>query len=199
MTPLDPGYFESAELREMGFAAIGEDVAIGRNCTVIGDENISLGNHVRIDGPTAIIAARGGLRIGNYVHIGGGCHLSCAGGIEMADFAGLSQGVRLYSATDDYSGGALTNPMVPARFTNVRSGPVRLGRHAILGAGTVVLPQVDIGEGSAVGALTLVSASLAPWGIYAGQPARWLRARNRDLLDMEAEFLSELTAGTGRA
>ncbi|MEM7178285.1 MAG: acyltransferase [Pseudomonadota bacterium] len=199
MTPLDPGYVESAELREMGFAAIGEDVSIGRNCTVIGAANISIGNHVRIDGPTAIIAARGALTIGDYVHIGGGCHLSCAGGIEMADFAGLSQGVRLYSATDDYSGGALTNPMVPARFTNVRMGPVRLGRHVILGAGSVVLPRIEIGEGSAVGALTLVNASLAPWGIYAGQPARWLLARSRDLLEMEAAFLCEQAAPEGGA
>ncbi|MBY8974412.1 hypothetical protein KHP62_01250 [Rhodobacteraceae bacterium NNCM2] len=190
MTPLDPGYFESEDLRAMGFAEVGEDVRIGRNCTVIGAENISLGAHIRIDGPTAIIAASGWLKIASHVHIGGGCHLSCAGGIEMADFSGLSQGVRLYSVTDDYSGGALTNPTVPAEFTNARAGTVRLGRHVIIGAGSVVLPDVTIGEGSAVGALTLVNASLAPWGVYAGQPAAWLRARSKELLEAEAAFLA---------
>ncbi len=36
--------------------------------------------------------------------------LSAGDGIVMEDFSGLSQGVRIYSRTDDYSGKFLTNP-----------------------------------------------------------------------------------------
>jgi len=53
-----------------------------------------------------------------------------------------------------------------------------------------VLPGCDIGEGTTVGALSLVKASLAEWGIYAGVPARRLRDRSRDLLALERELLA---------
>lgn len=189
MTPLNPGYHDSAELREMGFAEVGEDVQIGRDCTVVGFGNIRLGNHIRIDGPTALIAASGSLTIGDHIHIGGGCHLSCAGGITLGDFSGLSQGVKLYSATDDYTGGALTNPTVPAEFTQVHRAPLSLGRHVIVGAGSVVLPGANIAEGAAVGALSLVMRPLEPWGLYVGQPARLIHERRRDLLALEARMI----------
>jgi galactoside O-acetyltransferase len=65
---------------------------------------------------------------------------------------------------------------------------VTLERHVIVGANAVILPGVTIGEGSAVGALSLVNTSLPPWGIYAGTPARKINDRSRRLLDLEAEY-----------
>ena len=60
---------------------------------------------------------------------------------------------------------------------------------AIIGAGTVVLPGVEIGEGTAVGAQGLVTRSLEPWGVYAGCPVRRLKDRPQDLLEQEADML----------
>src|SRR5262249_2973036 len=85
--PFDPGYFETAELRRLGFKNVGEDVRVARNCTIIGLARIALGSHVRIDGNTVLAAHAGSLVVGDYVHIGGGCHLACGGGITLADFA----------------------------------------------------------------------------------------------------------------
>lgn len=188
---LNPGSYHSNELRQMGFAHIGDNVSIGKNCTVIGMENISIADNVRIDGGTVIVAARGHLRLGSYIHIGGLCHLSCAGGISMDDFSGLSQGVSIYSATDDYSGESLTNPLVPDAFLNVTRAPVALGRHVIIGSNSVILPGVTIGQGSAVGALALVTKSIAEWEIHAGNPARRLKTRSKGLLEKEKAFLNK--------
>ena len=174
---------------------MGRHVQVARDCTIAGLQNISLGDYVRIDGPTLLAAGSGYIHIGSYVHIGAGCSLGGGGGITLEDFSGLSQGVRLYSVSDDYSGKSLTNPCVPARYKSVRAAAVTLGRHVIVGSNSVVLPGVAIGEGASVGALTLVNRSLEAWGIYSGTPARRLRARDRTMLELEAAFLADLRGG----
>lgn len=131
------------------------------------------------------------MEIGSHVHIAGWCYLSAGEGIRMDDFSGLSQGVRVYSMTDDYSGHHLTNPTVPAKFTGVTRGPVHISRHVVVGSGTVILPNVTIGEGSAVGALSLVTKSLDSWGVYFGCPAKRLRRRSQKLLELEAALKAE--------
>ncbi|MEO5972018.1 MAG: acyltransferase [Sphingomicrobium sp.] len=189
--PFDPGYYGSEELRAFGFKSVGENVSIARNCTIIGLHNISIGNNVRIDGYTAIIATTGQVSVGNYSHIGGGCHFSAAEDLTFGDFGGTSQGVRIYTASDDYTGRALMGPMVPEHCRRVQRGPVVLGRYAVLGSGTVVLPGVTIGEGSVVGAQSLVTKSLDPWGVYFGSPVKRLKARSRALLAHEAALLGK--------
>jgi galactoside O-acetyltransferase len=192
--PFNQGYFESDELRKFGFKSVGDNVKIAKNSTIIGLNNISLGSNIRIDGNVVIAAYSGSLTLGSYIHIGGGCHLSCAGGIVLADFSGLSQGVRIYSGTDDYTGKSLTNPTVPHKYLNVKIAPVLLGKHVIVGSGSVILPGVTIGEGSSVGALSLVTKSLDDWGVYFGSPAKRLKARRKDMLKLEEELLLEIAA-----
>lgn len=187
--PFDAGYYAEGELRGFGFASVGQNVRIAKNCTIIGLKNISIGSHVRIDSHVTIVAGAGDLIVGSYIHIAAGVYLSANGGITLCDFTGLSQGVKMYSASDDYSGNALTNPTVPRKFLNVKLGRIVLHKHVIIGSGSVVLPGAIIGEGSAVGALSLVTKSLQPWGIYMGCPAIRLKARSMKLLELESQLL----------
>ena len=121
--PFNPGYYNESELAEFGFKSIGTNVQIAKNCTIIGLSKISLGSNIRIDGNTTIIVpANGWLKIGSYIHIGGYCFLSAGEGITMKDFSGLSQGVRVYSRNDDYSGMYLSNPTVPEEFIDIAGG-----------------------------------------------------------------------------
>jgi acetyltransferase-like isoleucine patch superfamily enzyme len=185
--PLDPGYYMAEELRSFGFSHVGQNVRIAKNCTVIGAQNISLGDHVRIDGYTTLLAT-GKITIGSYVHIAAYCMLSGGDGIVMEDFSGLSHGVKIYSRTDDYSGEHLTNPTVPVEYLGVVAGNVTLGRHVIIGSGTVVLPGVQISEGVSIGAQSLVKSDLDAWGIYAGCPVRRIRGRSKNLLKLEEQL-----------
>ncbi len=189
--PLNPGFYNSEDLREFGLAKVGLNVQVAKNITIIGPENIYLGDNIRIDGNTVINAHSGFLKIGNFVHLGGGSFLSCGGGIEFCDFSGISQGVRIYSTSDDYSGEFMTNPTVPKKYTNTVSGLVRFHEHVIVGSGAVVLPDCELFEGAAVGALSLVNRSLESWGIYSGIPARYLKARSKSLLDKHIQFKTE--------
>ena len=185
------GYYITEQIREMGFKYVGDNVQIAKNCTIIGRENISLGDNIRIDGGVTLVCANGYLKIGSYVHIGNDCYISCVGGVELLDFSGLSQGVRIYSASDDYSGKSLTNPTVPKKYLNVTVKPVLIGRHVIIGSGSVVFPGVTIGNGSSVGALSLVTKSLKGSGVYFGSPAKRIKARIIDFLEQEKLLLGE--------
>jgi acetyltransferase-like isoleucine patch superfamily enzyme len=197
--PFYKGYFKSEELLGMGFKSVGENVKIAKNCTIVGLDKISLGNNIQIDENVFIAANAGPLHVGDYVHIGGGSHLNCAGGITLSDFCGLSQGVRIYSATDDYTGFSLTNSTVPEKFKSVKIAPVFLGRHVIIGSGCVILHGVNIGIGSSVGALSLVHSSLQEWGVYFGSPAKRIKARSQNLLELERQLISEKKVNPGRS
>lgn len=196
MTELfNPGYYTESDLRDAGFKSLGKHVLVARNCTIIGLHNISIGDHSRIDGYSTLVAPDGGhIHIGAHVHVGGYCFLSGGAGIALGDFSGLSQGVRIYSRTDDYSGQYLTNPTVPKEFTGGASGQVTLERHVIVGSGSVVLPALTIAEGASVGALALVTKSLAGWTVYAGAPARKLKPRSQHLLQLEQQLLARAGA-----
>lgn len=176
----------------MGFAHVGENVQLSKNISVIGVENISLGNNVRVDGYTTIAAFTGSLEIGDFVHIGGGSYLGCSGGIVMESFSALSHGVKLFSSSDDYTGVGMTNPTVPSKYTNRTTGLIQLRRHSVIGANSVVLPDLVVGEGCAVGALSLVSKSLPEWSICQGNPAEFVRSRLKLLLKKEARLIQDL-------
>jgi galactoside O-acetyltransferase len=182
--PFDPGYYHSPELRSFGFARIGENCMVARNCTIIGLANITLGDSVRIDGFSSLIAPKGRIRIGSHVHVASGCMLGARAGIDLGDFSSLSQGVRIFTAIDDYSGRRLSNSTVPEDLLGVQSAPVLVGKYVPVGSGSIILPGVTIGEGAAIGANSLVAHDLREWTIYAGNPAQPTGPRKRDLLDL---------------
>lgn len=133
LNPFDSSYYTSDQLRQFGFARVGEDCWIARNCTIMGLENISLGDHVRIDGYTSLIATRGSLRIGSHVHLCSGCMIGARGGVDLGDFSSLSHGVRLLSATDDFSGRSMTNSTLPEALVDVTAAPIIIGRYVPIG------------------------------------------------------------------
>lgn len=183
-------YLESGELLELGCRVVGRNVRIHSTCLLVGMENLVIGNHVRVDAFSSLIAGSGLIRIGDHVHIAAYAFLSGAEGIDLADFVGISAGARLYTRNDDYTGLALTGPTIPEEFLNITKGPVVIGRHVVVGAGSIVLPGCEIAEGTTIGALSLVKSSLPAWGIYAGVPVRRLRERSRQLLELERQLVA---------
>ncbi|HVH44654.1 MAG TPA: hypothetical protein VM925_20010, partial [Labilithrix sp.] len=66
---------------------------------------------------------------------------------------------------------------------------VTLGRCTAVGSNAVVMPDNDIPEGTAIGALSFVPPRFAfePWTVYAGTPIRPIRARNREKVLAQVE------------
>ena len=184
-------FYSRDELEQMGFKALGEDVRLSRKSSVYAPERISFGNHVRIDDFTFL---SGDITLGSHIHIAPFCSLiggTGEAGIVMEDYSGLSGHVMIYSISDDYSGNFLTNPTIPAEYTHVEKGRIVLGRFVIIGTLSVILPGITVGEGSAIGAMSLVTRDMPEWKICAGVPARPLKDRSRKLLELEHRFTQE--------
>ena len=174
----------------IGFKFIGNNVCISSKASFYNPARISIGDNSRIDDFCILSAGTGGITIGKYVHIACHSYLIGRGAITLEDFSGISGRVAIYSSNDDYSGNSLTNPTVPEIYKNVSSGEVVLRKHAIVGAGAVILPNVEIDVGAVVGALSLVKENCEEFGVYAGIPAKMIAKRRRNLLELEKEFLN---------
>jgi len=185
-------YHTYDELQELGFFRIGKEVFISNKVSLYKCSKIQIGNNVRIDDFCVLSAGEGGIKIGDYIHIAPFCSIMGAGKIEMENFSGLSSKVSIYSSSDDYSGKFLTNPTVPLQYKGVHSADVFLGKHVIIGSGSVILPGISLDEGAAVGAMSLVTKNCRAFGIYSGVPAKFIRERKRDLLKLEETFLKSL-------
>lgn len=175
-------------LEKMGFASIGQNVNISARASFYNTANISIGNNVRIDDFCVLSAGAGGIFLFDYIHIAVYSSLIGAGKITLLDFCGLASRVSIYSSNDDYSGAKMTNPTVPSRFSGVTHADVTLGKHVIVGTGSVILPGVTLHEGVAIGALSLVNKNCEAFGIYAGTPARYIGDRKKELLMLEKDL-----------
>jgi acetyltransferase-like isoleucine patch superfamily enzyme len=171
------------------FKYVGKNVLVSSLASVHNPGNISIGDFSRIDDFCVLSAGEGGITIGRNVHIAVYVSLIGKEKIRIDDFAGVSSRTSVYSSNDDYSGDFMTGPTVDTHFTNVTNGEVYIGKHVVIGAGSIILPHVKIMEGAIVGALSLVKKDCESFGVYTGVPAEKISTRTNRLLQLEKEFL----------
>jgi len=182
-------YLSRDQLEQRGFRRIGRNLRISDKASIYDPEQIDIGDNSRID-DFCVLSGR--IVIGRNVHIAVFCNLAGGSeGITLDDFSGLAYGCHVFSQSDDYSGLTLTNPTVPAKYKSELKKAVHIGRHCIVGTNSLIFPGVHLAEGTSVGALSMVTKSTEPWSVYFGVPARRLKARNRDLLELEKQYLAE--------
>jgi len=84
--------------------------------------------------------------------------------IEFEDGSGCGIGVKL-----------LTHNAMNLQHGSFSFGPIKICKNARIGAYSVVLPGVTIGEGSIIGANSLISEDIPPFSIAFGSPAKVIR------------------------
>jgi acetyltransferase-like isoleucine patch superfamily enzyme len=180
-------YLNRAQLQELGFKQLGSNVKISEKSSIYDCEKIEVGDNTRID-DFCVVSGR--LKFGRNIYVGP-LSLVAGGeeGVVFEDFSTLAYHTQVFTQSDDYLGETMTNPTVPPKFKNENKLAVHIGRHAIIGAGSIVMPGVVVADGCSVGANSLVTKSTEPWGVYVGSPARRIMERKKDLLRLEAEYL----------
>ena len=166
-------FFDISKLK-----SCGKNVIIGKTVRIRYPELVEIGDNVIIDDFTYISTQ---LKIHDNVHISSGSKI--IGGrkalVEMKEFSTLAPNVVLSAGTDDYVGGIAT-PIVPMEYKgNAVIGNIILNKHCIVGAGSVVLPNVIFHEGACIGALSLANKNLDAWKLYAGIPVKFIKQRNK--------------------
>lgn len=137
---------------EGGTIVIGEGSRIHRGAMLLSYGGcIHLGKFCTVN-PYSILYGHGGLVIGDHVRIAAHCVLIPA-----------NHGIAL-------DGGLIADQPLTRRG-------IRIGDDVWLGAGVRVLDGAVIGKGCVVAAGAVVRGELAPYGIYAGVPARLVRMR----------------------
>lgn len=119
--------------------------------------------------PAARIWAPWNLVCEDTVCIGDGAVIYNPQTIRLGSHSVVSQDAYLCGATHDFEAEGF--PMV--------SLPITVGRHAWICARAVVGPGVQVGDGAVLGLASVTARDLEPWTVYAGAPARRLRARRR--------------------
>ncbi|OQX73028.1 MAG: galactoside O-acetyltransferase [Bacteroidetes bacterium 4484_249] len=173
-------FYNREELLQMGFKSLGENVLISSNANFYSPETIEIGNNTRIDD---FCLLTGRVIIGNYVHVSAYTSLYGKYGIELKDYSGLSPRVTIFSASDDFYGEYAVGPLLPQNITNVQGSKVTIGKYVQVGSGCTVLPGVQIDEGAAVGAMSLVNKNIPEWKIAAGIPAKIINERKKELVN----------------
>lgn len=175
-------FYSREQLELIGFRALGDNVSISCNARFYSPGNISIGNHVRIDDYCILT---GEIILGSYIHISAHCLLYGSHGIVMEDFSGLSPRSTIFSSSDDFSGAFMIGPMMSEELTNVTGGKVVIRKFCQVGAGSVVMPDLEIGEGAVIGAMSYVNKDIDSWTINAGIPARLIKPRLKSILNHE--------------
>ena len=161
--------------------SFGENVFISQSVEIKRPHLVSVGDHIAIDSGFYITT---GAVIKNHVHIS--AHVAVIGGekalLQMGNFTNISTGGKIICGSDEFLGeGLITAPGIPdALQDNKIIIPVIFNDFVNTGASVTILPGVTLGEGSVIGAGSLVTSDTEPWTIYFGIPAKPYKIRRKD-------------------
>ena len=181
---MDNIFFDRSELKYCG-----ENVIIGKTVRIRKPHLVSIGDNTIIDDFTYIPC---GMDIGSYTHIGANCSfIGGPGHISIGSFVNIAPGCQIITGSNDYRGGGLVGPTIPAEFVGEAViEPVWIGDHCLLACQTVVLPGCVLPEGLSTGAMTLLKPVVySSWSIYVGIPGKKIGERDGRTIKISAKRL----------
>lgn len=174
------------------FKHFGKNAQIWELAKVIYPQNISIGKETVVDDFALLYAQGDGIKLGNFCHVTVHCTLMSGGLIEFGDFSAIGPGGIILASTDDYHGNGFIGLQVFGKYRNTKNAPVSIGRHVHIGAGSIIMPGVTLGDGCSIGAGSLVTKSMPGWTICYGRPCKPVKDKPREKqLQMEKQFLEE--------
>jgi len=113
------------------------------------------------------------IRVGARVFVNMSCIFLDAAAIVLGDDVQLGPGVQLLTSDHPRDAAKRAGGLESAH-------PISIGARAWLGGGTIVLPGVEIGNDTTIGAGSVVTRSVGPGVIAAGHPCRVISQAKTD-------------------
>lgn len=131
------------------------------------------------------VGPKGRVSLGNYALVNG-ARIICDEEIKIGDYALISWNVLLmdtYRVPIDPVARRLELEQIPQRNpryidSNAPARPIHIKSNVWIGFDACVLPGVTIGEGSIIGARSVITENVEPHTVMAGNPARIIRRLN---------------------
>jgi acetyltransferase-like isoleucine patch superfamily enzyme len=151
---------------------VGSDIQIGPGVVLKHAETMEFGDSVFI-GAQAMIQGRfdGACRIGSHVWIGPQAYFD-ARDLVLEDYVGWGPGAKVLGSA--HTGDPIDVPIIS---TNLVIKQVVIGYGADIGVNAVILPGVRVGAHAIVGAGAVVTHDVPDYAVVAGVPARVIRSR----------------------
>ena len=109
------------------------------------------------------------LKIGKGVFVNSNLLAMARGGITIGDHARIAANVQLISNNHD-----------PYDLDVLTCKPVEIGDYAWIGAGATILPGVRVGRHAVVGAASVVTKDVQDYVVAVGNPAKVIRMLDRE-------------------
>ena len=105
-------------------------------------------------------------KLGKHVFINTCCHFQDNGGIEIGDHTMLGSNVTIATLNHEFS---------PKKRHNAIPKPVKIGKNVWIGANVTILPGVNIGDNSIIGAASVVTKDVPANTLAYGVPCKAIR------------------------
>jgi len=113
------------------------------------------------------------LSVGSFSELGQNARI--VGPVTLGDYVMMGPDVYIMGVTHDVSD--LSKPMVVDTKNRSIQKEVKIGNDVWIGTRTVIMPGVEIGDHSIIGAGAVVTKSFPPYSIIGGVPARLIKKR----------------------
>ena len=150
-----------------------EKIVLGHGCKIHADASVdasrspgvTFGDKVTLNRYAYVQGGNGGVRLGDRVEVNNFSIINGTGGVDIGEDTLIGPGVRIISYQHRHARGATI------RSQPVDARPIRIGRDVWLGANSIILAGVTIGDGAVVAAGAVVREDVPAHAIAAGVPA----------------------------
>lgn len=176
-------YFKNVELRKRKnvisillrkIGKYGNNCYIGRRTEFDRyPRGISLGDNVIIGDNNYFLCSNKNSRIsiGSDTSLNRNVEISCIDKIEIGSYCLISSDVSIFDSNHSFLG----NKLIAKQSSYAK--PIKICDDVLIGTKAIILPGVYVGEGSVIGAGSVVTKDVKPYNIVAGNPARVIGSR----------------------
>ena len=141
-----------------------------------------IGSWVWIGRHNALRCHEGELYIGRNTIFGTDNTVNCYGNIYIGPECLFADSVYLVDFDHNY-----WDPVISIRSQGIFIEPIRLEGNIWVGTKATILRGVTVGEGSVIGAMTLVNRDVLPYSVVGGIPAKVIAWRPRPMVSKEED------------
>ncbi len=168
---------KNVKIKNPQWVSLGDNVTIHSGAVLLarGEGGITIGNNscikdnVLLDTETA---DRGYIKIANNVYIGTGTTLFGHVGLEIGEYSLLAQNITCTPHSHIFS-----NPDEVIIEQGGYTDTVRIGRDVYIGMGVDIMYSGSVGDGSVVGAGSVIVKPIPPYSVAVGNPAKVIKER----------------------